>query len=168
MSHLRTHAYGTQRRGPVSLPDFAAVGWDDPFGIDTSVAHPARRYHYWLGGTDNFRADRVVKLTRRSRRAAISACHTPPPTSCPQMPLPSSKPRPDARSHAAENPYGSATRRRSPDFSRAWSWCRPESWHRPTGAAKFHSKNAPRQPTFAFSVPSPASTDTYGTERKDP
>ncbi len=73
----------------MSLPDFAAVGWDDPFGIDTSVAHPARRYHYWLGGTDNFRA-------------------------------------------------------------------------------KFHSKNAPRQPTFAFSVPSPASTDTYGTERKDP
>jgi hypothetical protein len=27
-------------------------------GIDTSVAHPARRYNYWLGGTDNFTADR--------------------------------------------------------------------------------------------------------------
>jgi O-methyltransferase involved in polyketide biosynthesis len=26
--------------------------------IDTSVAHPARVYDYWLGGTDNFAADR--------------------------------------------------------------------------------------------------------------
>ncbi|WP_433342558.1 SAM-dependent methyltransferase [Micromonospora sp. CA-111912] len=26
--------------------------------IDTSVAHPARRYNYWLGGKDNFQADR--------------------------------------------------------------------------------------------------------------
>jgi hypothetical protein len=31
----------------------------DPFEIDTSVAHPARRYNYWLGGTDNFEADRI-------------------------------------------------------------------------------------------------------------
>ena len=27
-------------------------------GIDTTVAHPARVYDYWLGGTDNFAADR--------------------------------------------------------------------------------------------------------------
>ncbi|GAA5198938.1 SAM-dependent methyltransferase [Rugosimonospora acidiphila] len=27
--------------------------------LDTSVAHPARRYNYWLGGTDNFPADRA-------------------------------------------------------------------------------------------------------------
>ncbi|ASW54891.1 SAM-dependent methyltransferase [Plantactinospora sp. KBS50] len=26
--------------------------------IDTSVMHPARRYNYWLGGKDNFQADR--------------------------------------------------------------------------------------------------------------
>jgi hypothetical protein len=26
--------------------------------LDTSVAHPARRYNYWLGGKDNFEADR--------------------------------------------------------------------------------------------------------------
>jgi hypothetical protein len=26
--------------------------------LDTSVAHPARRYDYWLGGKDNFEADR--------------------------------------------------------------------------------------------------------------
>jgi S-adenosyl methyltransferase len=35
----------------------------DPHGlssrIDTSVAHPARRYNYWLGGKDNFAADRA-------------------------------------------------------------------------------------------------------------
>ncbi|WP_436534729.1 SAM-dependent methyltransferase [Actinoplanes sp. HUAS TT8] len=27
--------------------------------IDPTVAHPARRYNYWLGGTDNFAADRA-------------------------------------------------------------------------------------------------------------
>jgi hypothetical protein len=45
----------------VSLDDLApgAGSWDDPFEIDTSVAHPARRYNYWLGGTDNFEADRA-------------------------------------------------------------------------------------------------------------
>jgi hypothetical protein len=32
-------------------------GWV-PSRIDTSVAHPARRYDYWLGGKDNFAADR--------------------------------------------------------------------------------------------------------------
>jgi S-adenosyl methyltransferase len=44
----------------VSLQDFPYdERWDDPFMIDTSVAHPARRYNYWLGGTDNFEADRI-------------------------------------------------------------------------------------------------------------
>ena len=28
------------------------------YDFDTSVAHPARVYDYWLGGTDNFEADR--------------------------------------------------------------------------------------------------------------
>jgi SAM-dependent methyltransferase len=32
--------------------------WEDPYEIDTTVAHPARRYNYWLGGGDNFEADR--------------------------------------------------------------------------------------------------------------
>jgi hypothetical protein len=32
---------------------------DDPFQIDSSVAHAARRYNYLLGGTDNFEADRI-------------------------------------------------------------------------------------------------------------
>ena len=30
----------------------------DPLPLDTSVAHPARIYDYWLGGKDNFAADR--------------------------------------------------------------------------------------------------------------
>ncbi|TQS42958.1 SAM-dependent methyltransferase [Cryptosporangium phraense] len=30
----------------------------DGLSIDTSVPHPARRYDYWLGGKDNFAADR--------------------------------------------------------------------------------------------------------------
>jgi S-adenosyl methyltransferase len=35
----------------------AYPGWA-PREIDTAVAHPARRYDYWLGGKDNFPADR--------------------------------------------------------------------------------------------------------------
>ena len=31
-----------------------------PSSYDTTVAHPARVYNYWLGGKDNFEADRVV------------------------------------------------------------------------------------------------------------
>ena len=30
----------------------------EPADINTSVAHPARVYDYWLGGKDNFAADR--------------------------------------------------------------------------------------------------------------
>ncbi|HEU5156102.1 MAG TPA: SAM-dependent methyltransferase [Streptosporangiaceae bacterium] len=32
---------------------------DDPFEIDISVPHPARRYNYLLDGTDNFEVDRI-------------------------------------------------------------------------------------------------------------
>jgi hypothetical protein len=32
---------------------------DDPFDIDTTVAHAARRYDYLLGGSTNFEADRI-------------------------------------------------------------------------------------------------------------
>jgi len=37
-------------------PAATGVGTSDK--IDTSVPHPARRYDYWLGGKDNFAADR--------------------------------------------------------------------------------------------------------------
>src|SRR5262252_10083769 len=33
-------------------------GGKKPAEIDTTVAHPARVYDYWLGGKDNFAADR--------------------------------------------------------------------------------------------------------------
>jgi hypothetical protein len=32
---------------------------DQNAAIDTTVAHPARRYNYWLGGKDHFAADRA-------------------------------------------------------------------------------------------------------------
>jgi hypothetical protein len=44
------------RQDPTPLSD---QDLDDPFEIDTTVAHAARRYNYWLGGTDNFEADRI-------------------------------------------------------------------------------------------------------------
>ncbi|MEV6638395.1 SAM-dependent methyltransferase [Actinoplanes sp. NPDC051470] len=51
-------------------------------GIDASVAHPARRYNYWLGGKDNFAADResgdefvrkfpAVRTAARANRAML-------------------------------------------------------------------------------------------------
>jgi hypothetical protein len=58
-------------------PDEAA----DPYAaaaqrIDTTVAHPARRYNYWLGGKDNFAADResgdaVLAAFPTARAAAL-------------------------------------------------------------------------------------------------
>jgi hypothetical protein len=56
----------------VSTDDFSPddKAWGDPFEIDTTVAHPARRYNYWLGGKDNFEAD------RRSGDAVIAAFPT--------------------------------------------------------------------------------------------
>jgi hypothetical protein len=55
--------------------------WRTP-GIDTTVAHPARRYDYWLGGKNNFEADRksgdaiaagfpTVRLAARENRAFL-------------------------------------------------------------------------------------------------
>ena len=41
-------------------PPQGAVGGAGPLPFDTSVAHPARIYNYWLGGQDNFPADRQV------------------------------------------------------------------------------------------------------------
>jgi hypothetical protein len=44
----------------VTIEDFSPDDqWADPSEIDTTVAHPARRYNYWLGGVDNFEADRM-------------------------------------------------------------------------------------------------------------
>jgi hypothetical protein len=49
---------------------------DSPRTIDTTVAHPARRYDYWLGGKDNFAPDRtsgdaIEKVYPHIRTAAV-------------------------------------------------------------------------------------------------
>jgi hypothetical protein len=41
-----------------SAPADSAIDADRVIDIDTSVAHPARVYDYWLGGKDNYAADR--------------------------------------------------------------------------------------------------------------
>jgi S-adenosyl methyltransferase len=56
---------------------------DEPVPFDTSVAHVARVYDYWLGGKDNFAADRVagdqainafpnIVLSARANRAFLA------------------------------------------------------------------------------------------------
>jgi len=45
-----THSRGAAGAGPDRLPQ----------EINTNVAHPARVYDYWLGGKDNFPADRAL------------------------------------------------------------------------------------------------------------
>jgi hypothetical protein len=49
---------GTQGTG--REPDDVAVGGAERASFDTSVAHIARVYDYWLGGKDNFAADRAA------------------------------------------------------------------------------------------------------------
>ena len=57
--------------GSVANPDVSARA------IDTSVPHPARRYDYWLGGKDNFAADResadAIEAKFPGMRAGIRA-----------------------------------------------------------------------------------------------
>lgn len=44
--------------------------------IDTTRAHPARVYHYWLGGKDNFAADReAAELTLQAYPQLAHAVH---------------------------------------------------------------------------------------------
>jgi S-adenosyl methyltransferase len=51
---------GQQRESRMSArppgPQPCRIEW--PPEVDTTVAHSARRYDYWLGGKDNFAADR--------------------------------------------------------------------------------------------------------------
>ncbi|HET8683844.1 MAG TPA: SAM-dependent methyltransferase [Micromonosporaceae bacterium] len=42
------------------MTDSQSATGQEPFKIDTSVAHPARVWDYWLGGKDNYPADREV------------------------------------------------------------------------------------------------------------
>jgi hypothetical protein len=61
----------------------AIPGGDAPAAFDTSVAHVARVYNYWLGGKDNFAADRAageqairafpgIPLSARANRAFLA------------------------------------------------------------------------------------------------
>jgi SAM-dependent methyltransferase len=45
----------------------------EPLEIDTTVAHGARTYDYWLGGKDNYPADRALGDLIRERIPTISA-----------------------------------------------------------------------------------------------
>lgn len=56
---------GSQGRGWTVASSMAPELWH---GVDTTKAHPARVYDYWLGGKDHFAADRVV-----AERAALNA-----------------------------------------------------------------------------------------------
>jgi hypothetical protein len=42
------------------VPSGIRPGREDSLDLDISVAHPARVYDYWLGGTENFAADRAA------------------------------------------------------------------------------------------------------------
>ena len=57
----RTRKLGSEgTHGAGRGPDDAAVSGADRPAFDTSVAHIARVYDYWLGGKDNFAADRAA------------------------------------------------------------------------------------------------------------
>src|SRR5260370_10087453 len=60
-----------RRRGPTGRGDRRSAVTGDrqvPAGIDASVATAARIYDFWLGGHDNFAADRIaaLKITDRA------------------------------------------------------------------------------------------------------
>jgi S-adenosyl methyltransferase len=44
----------------VAMTDSRNAGSGSVYGFDARVAHPARVYDYWLGGKDNFAADRIA------------------------------------------------------------------------------------------------------------
>ena len=53
---------------PLDRPDHDDTAADSAAGeslsFDTSVAHPARIYNYWLGGKDNYQAGAPRRSTR--------------------------------------------------------------------------------------------------------
>jgi S-adenosyl methyltransferase len=61
-----------------------------PKEINTSVAHPARRYDYWLGGKDHFAADKesgdaVAAAFPGVRTATTRSCWCTPVRCCPAL-----------------------------------------------------------------------------------
>ena len=68
-------------------PDQVGVGGGELAGFDASVPNPARMWNYWVGGKDNFAADRqaaeqvlqvmpsLPRIARLARRFLIDAVH---------------------------------------------------------------------------------------------
>src|ERR1700759_2970287 len=52
--------YGARGGGGGGVPVAETPGSRGLYGFDARVAHPARVYDYWLGGKDNFAADRIA------------------------------------------------------------------------------------------------------------
>src|SRR5260370_37499803 len=50
-----------------------STGSSGIYGFDARVAHPARVYDYWLGGKDNFEADRIAGEATIAAYPAIRA-----------------------------------------------------------------------------------------------
>ena len=84
--HLQHVSYSEKRGNPVAegtpfrsvVPDDAMPSAGaDASRFDTSVAHPARIYDYWLGGKDNYAADReagdLVLASRPGLRESVQA-----------------------------------------------------------------------------------------------
>ena len=76
-SPRRTDDQSNVNAGRVPSKAKVQVKVKPPAHIDTSVAHPARRYDYWLGGKDNFAADResadAIEAKFPGMRAGIRA-----------------------------------------------------------------------------------------------
>ena len=60
MSRVREAVAMADQDSPLRWSDRPGLDPDLLARIDTSVPHPARVYDYWLGGKDNFEADRKV------------------------------------------------------------------------------------------------------------
>jgi hypothetical protein len=54
----------------IDMPDSRA-DTEAPIEIDTSVAHEARVYDYWLGGKDNYPAERAARRAIATHIPAI-------------------------------------------------------------------------------------------------
>jgi S-adenosyl methyltransferase len=52
--------YGARGEGEEAVPVADTSGSRGLYGFDARLAHPARVYDYWLGGKDNFEADRIA------------------------------------------------------------------------------------------------------------
>ena len=59
--------------GSAGLQDSEEPGGPDPALFDTGVAHPARVYNYWLGGKDNYAADR--EAAEQANPAHLIPCY---------------------------------------------------------------------------------------------